>query len=103
MLAESVHQIASGTNMIALQPRMRPGSGAWESGAWGWGAGFLWPLFWLLVLAASIGFVVYLLTRQTDDSTTADQALVVLRQRYARGEIEDEEFDERASRLRNQT
>lgn len=99
-LAESVYQIASGVNIVALQRQMRPGSGAWEGGAWGWGVGFLWPLFWLLVLAALIGFIVYLLTRQTSSSNT-DQALNVLRERYARGEIEDEEFEERASRLRN--
>lgn len=80
---------------------MRLGRGSWNGGGWGWGFGFLWPLFWLLVLAASIGVVVYLLTRHNDDSTNADQALVVLRQRYARGEIEDEEFEERTSRLRN--
>lgn len=102
LLAESVHQITNSTNTIALQLRMGPESGSWVGGAWGWGFGFLWPLLWLVVLVATIGVVVYLLTQQSG-STNADQALGVLRERYARGEIEDEEFEERASRLRNRS
>lgn len=100
LLAESVHQITNSTNTIALQLRMGPESGSWGGGAWGWGFGILWPLLWLVVLIATIGVVVYFLTRQ-NGTTNADQALGVLRERYARGEIEDEEFEERASRLRN--
>ncbi len=100
LLAGSVHQITSSANTIALQLRMGLESGSWGGGGWGWGFGFLWPLLWLIVLAATIGIVMYFLTRQTS-STNANNALVVLRERYARGEIEDEEFEERASRLRD--
>lgn len=88
-------------NTIALELQMRLGGNSWNGGGWGWGFGFLWPLLWLLVLIASIGIIVHLLTRHNDDSTNGDQALEVLRRRYARGEIEEDEFEERASRLRN--
>ncbi|WP_306061794.1 SHOCT domain-containing protein [Natronococcus wangiae] len=94
-LVGSVHPLGDGTDAIALQLGMGPGGGGW-----GGGFGLLWPLFWLLVLAALLGMVAYLLTRGSD-GTNADRALVTLRERYARGEIEEDEFEERASRLRN--
>ncbi|MFC7192117.1 hypothetical protein ACFQL7_21445 [Halocatena marina] len=37
--------------------------------------GYLWPLFWLLVLT-SIGVIAHLLSRHNDDSTNGDQTLM---------------------------
>ena len=71
-------------------------------GAGGAGFGFLWLLMWLLILVAVVVGVVYLalhLLRDQDRGAGIDGALTVLRQRYARGEIDEEEFEERASRL----
>ncbi|MCD2201096.1 MULTISPECIES: SHOCT domain-containing protein [unclassified Halobacterium] len=60
-------------------------------------------LFGLLWVALLIGLPVYLVywlgTRSQSDGTTEDSALAVLQERYARGEIDDEEFDRRRARL----
>ncbi|WP_137285176.1 SHOCT domain-containing protein [Halorussus salinisoli] len=81
-------------------------------GGWGFGYGFVG----LAVMVLLLGAVGYLLVRafsgngetRSDDarSRTAgfggdDPALAELRERYARGEIDDEEFEKRAQRLRN--
>ncbi|NHN47977.1 SHOCT domain-containing protein [Halostella sp. JP-L12] len=84
-------------------------------GGWGFGYGFVGLAVMLLVF----GTVVYLLARAlgggnsggaADRSGTAarsrspsdeDTALAELRERYARGEIDDEEFEKRAQRLRS--
>lgn len=63
-----------------------------------WGGGWLlWPL---LALIALVGVPVggYLLL--TDGNSEGDDALAVLRERYARGEIDDEEYERRRSALR---
>lgn len=71
-------------------------------GGWGMGAGGLWALVWMLPLlflvAAVVLGAVYLLTRR-DGTADADPAMELLREQYARGEISDEEFEERAARL----
>lgn len=63
-----------------------------------WGIGFLWPLVWLLVISLVAIGAIYLVTRRTG-SGESNQAMEILREQYARGEISDEEFDERASKL----
>ncbi|HXF96280.1 MAG TPA: SHOCT domain-containing protein [Gemmatimonadales bacterium] len=75
---------------------------AWEWGmhpmAWMWGAGGLvvmltMLLFWGLVIAALVLAVRWLLT--ADRRPGRDTALEILRERYARGEINREEFEAR--------
>lgn len=76
----------------------------WDGGMWGgagngmWGVGFLWPLLWLLVIAAIVIGAVYLF-RRSGDVKGSDRAMEVLRVQYARGEISEEEFDKRSTRL----
>ncbi len=72
---------------------------------WGMGGGGM-VLFWLLVIVAIVWFVreFDLLERGSsrDRSTEPeghDPALDALRERYARGEIDDEEFERRKQRL----
>src|ERR1044071_3538843 len=62
---------------------------------WGWGVGMMAIMFffWILVI---IGFIVgirWLLGRRRPER--ADPALQILRERYARGEINKEEFEAR--------
>ncbi|MXR19201.1 SHOCT domain-containing protein [Halobacterium bonnevillei] len=64
------------------------------------GFGFLWLLVWTLVL---VGLPVYagyvLLSRRDADGDEPDDALAVLRRRYAAGDIDDDEFETRRQAL----
>jgi putative membrane protein len=69
----------------------------------GWTFGFFGPLVGLLVM----GLVLYVLwsavSGQNSNATRSSNdpdAMETLRNRYARGEISDEEFEERARTLR---
>jgi putative membrane protein len=73
----------------------------WGPGAGVGGTGFgLLPLLLTLVaLAVVLVGTVYVLRRMgTDDDAGAD-AVDVLRRRYARGEVDDDEFERRRARL----
>ncbi|AUV83411.1 hypothetical protein C2R22_18635 [Salinigranum rubrum] len=80
------------------------GAGAgmpWGAGAWGMGGGLFAGLVALLLLAILVVGAVYLLStarRETESDGDTD-ALAVLKRRYARGEIDDEEFERRRGRL----
>ena len=72
------------------------GGMGWGMGWWGW---FLWPA--LLVLG---GIAAYALLRRAgssdgDTGGGTDEALSALRERYARGDIDDEEFERRRQTL----
>lgn len=65
-----------------------------------WGVGM--TLLWLLVLGG-VGYTVYrVLAGDGSVAETADPALEELRVAYARGELTDEEFEERRERLRRE-
>lgn len=73
-------------------------------GMMGGGAGLLggtmglWGLIWMGLLIAVPLYLAYRLFDQEGDSTDG-RPLSVLRERYARGELSDEEFDRRRERL----
>ncbi|NHN59470.1 SHOCT domain-containing protein [Halorussus sp. JP-T4] len=87
-------------------------------GGWGFGFGFVGLAVMLLLVGTAVYLVVRALstggetrtagartdtTRQTTGGGgDEDPALAELRERYARGEIGDEEFERRAQRLRNE-
>lgn len=69
-------------------------------GNWGWfGMGGM--LIWGLVLIAIPALALYAIATRTGGGgdATSDDALSVLRERYARGEIDDEEFETRRRQL----
>jgi putative membrane protein len=71
-------------------------------GAGGTGLGLLWWILTLALLVAVVAAVAVLLLRLRGGGTGAEpgtDALDVLRRRYARGEIDDDEFDRRRTRL----
>lgn len=79
------------------------GGGMMPFGGGGVGTGFLGPLLWVLLLAVIVLGVVYLVRTTTTSATSqSDRAMAILREQYARGDLSDEEFDNRASRLSQQ-
>ena len=68
---------------------MHPMWGMW--GAWGIGMGLVMLTFWVLVIVALVAGIRWLSTQGRESRT--DTALEILRQRYARGEINKDEFD----------
>jgi putative membrane protein len=68
----------------------------------GFGTMFLMPFLWIVVLGLIIWAVVAAVRRPGEsDSTTrsADSALEILKRRYARGEINREEYEEKKKDL----
>jgi len=62
----------------------------------GVGGGFLWMTLWTVVLISiPLGLGYLFLTQRDSGGGTTDDALTVLRRRYASGEIDEEEFDAR--------
>jgi putative membrane protein len=80
--------------------------GLWGPGAWGMGAlGWIgMALVWALIILGIVWLLRQIVPRQDagrhDDHDRHDSALELLRQRFARGEIDTEEFEERHERLR---
>jgi putative membrane protein len=60
-------------------------------GAWGIGMGLLMLLFWGAVIVGIVLGIRWLISQ--GKASAADTALNILRQRYARGEIDKEEFE----------
>ena len=63
----------------------------WMGGFWGIGMMFMMLFFWILIIAGLVLGVRWLLSQ--DRERRSDSALEILRQRYARGEINKEEFE----------
>ncbi|WP_096390561.1 SHOCT domain-containing protein [Halopenitus persicus] len=79
--------------------------GMWNGGhmagwsGWGWGMMLVGLLWMALLVALPVSIVYWLATRSRSNDSTETGALAVLQERYARGEIDDEEFDRRRERL----
>ena len=65
----------------------------WMWGAWGIGMMLMVLLFWALVIVAIVLGVRWLVGQPK--GSQRDSALEILRQRYARGEINREEFEQK--------
>lgn len=78
-------------------------AGTGPGGMMGGRAGSWWfalPVVgWALALVAIVGGVLYALGGDSSETPTGDSAMETLRARYARGEIDEEEFRQRRDRL----
>lgn len=79
------------------------GSGGMGGMGGGMGGFIWWPLVWSVVLLSVlliVGYGIYIHGRTpANEQTHTDTALSTLRSRYARGELSEEEFEERRRRL----
>ena len=84
------------------------GRGNWETypmmGGWGmgWFGGIFMLVFWILVIVAIIFFIRWLIHSSRGvpgSSQSGSRAMEILKERYARGEINKEEFDEKKKDL----
>lgn len=75
------------------------GPGGWGHDGWGWGMpGWIFPLAWLIILAIIITVVV-LLRRRAEHRAGLQSGEAVLAERFARGEIDEEEYRQRRAVL----
>jgi putative membrane protein len=85
--------------LAALQPRDRFDHMAGWQGGWMWVTG----LVWLLMIVALTGLVVWLVLRTSNPTGTprggADSARRILAERFARGEIDEDEYIRRRDLL----
>jgi putative membrane protein len=69
---------------------------------WGWGGGMGWGfgmfgmlLFWIVVIAGIVALLRWMTAGPAAGTRSGDRALEILRERYARGEIDREEYEAR--------
>jgi putative membrane protein len=84
--------------------QMGPGMTGW--GHWGYGMGWFWTIimvaFWIAVIVGIVFLIKWLVISTTTRGPVAkseDSALEILKKRYARGEIDKEEFEEKKKDL----
>lgn len=79
---------------------MGPGMmGGWGTGGFG---GILMVVFWILILVGLIFLIRWLIQSTGRDKTTGsggNRALEILKERYAKGEIDKEEFESKKKDL----
>ncbi len=78
----------------------------WDMGGWGMGGWVMMVLVFLLFWGGVVSLVIYLVRRSHSDQGTVPprpahhEAERILAERFARGEIDEEEFNKRRATLR---
>lgn len=84
----------------SIVPMIEAGGVGWDHmGRWGWGMGIFGALFMLLVVGLIVWLVVYLARDGQGGGAGAKRAIELLDERYARGEIDRDEYLERRADL----
>ncbi len=98
--------------VVIILPLVFGAVSGWQYGGWGMmgpgmmgGFGWMWlmPVFWIVFLGLIIWAVVTSVRSSSEsrgsDSSKADSALELLKKRYARGEIDKQEYEEKKKDL----
>lgn len=59
-----------------------------------------WGWIWMLIWIAALMVMVWLIVRRPEESTPAQDAVAIVRARFARGEISETEFERACDLLR---
>jgi putative membrane protein len=71
----------------------------WGDMGWGWGAALIWAIFLVVVLAGIAALITFALRQPSGPRPhSAEQ---ILAERFARGEIDEEEYQQRRRALRS--
>jgi len=74
--------------------------GPWHmSGGWGWGFGWIFPMFFFFLM---VGLCIFMISRMWGGHSHhhhVSSALQILSERFARGDISKEEFEEKRKAL----
>lgn len=71
----------------------------WGDMGWGWGAALIWAILLLIILAGIVAAIIFAIRQSSGPrSSGAEQ---ILAERYARGEIDEEEYQQRRRTLRS--
>jgi len=65
---------------------------------WGYGSAFM-IIFWILIVALVITLIWFLVQKGSSDNTSGESALDILKKRYSRGEIDEEEYQRKKKQL----
>ena len=96
----SVPLLVAATGTAAAHSSGSYGGGMMGGSSWGLfgGAMGLWGLLWMGLLIAVPLYIGYALLNRGSGGNN-EQSLSILRERYARGELSDDEFDRRRKQL----
>jgi len=81
---------------INKQTIYQQGGNMW-GGHWMFG-GFMW-IFWIAVLVGLIFLIKWLIQQKPAEPSSRENSLEILKKRYARGEIDKEEFEQKKKDL----
>ena len=95
---------ATGTTFISAAARADAGTGAFHGDhQMMWGNGFMGPMMMLVMLVIGIVVIVIILKAfglgGNSNDNTQENALNILNERFAKGEIDKDEYEERKSVL----
>ena len=69
--------------------------------AWPYALHMIWMATWLSIVAGLVGSLIWFFwTNSQSQSESGESAETILKQRYAKGEIETEEYERRLSELK---
>jgi putative membrane protein len=93
--------ISTATNAFAQWRGYGWGHGPWMMGGYGmgWFGGIFMVIFWIAVVIGFVFLIRWLVQSTRGGAGSTESALEILKQRYAKGEIDKKEFEQKKKDL----